>query len=86
MKPSRDAGRLSALAVNPNNRQASAARRTKLLAAFLGIDEDTWSNLMEATETMAFRLPSGVGLDSERAEALRIVRQMHEAAGLVSRS
>lgn len=86
MKPSRDAGRLSYLAMNPKNREASAARREKLLAAFLGLDEDTQADLLEAVETMAFRLTSGLGLDSERTEALRIVRQMHEAAGLVSRT
>ena len=83
MKPSRDAGRPSCLAMNPNNLQASAARRTKLLAVFLGLDEDTQADLLEAVETMAFRAS---GVDPERDEALRIVRQMHAAAGWESRS
>jgi len=82
MKPSADAGRPSCLAMNPNNLRASAARREKLLAAFLGLDEDTQADLLEATETMVFRAG---GVDSERDEARRIVRQMHAAAGWESR-
>jgi hypothetical protein len=78
MKPSADAGRPSCLAVNPNNRQASAARRTSLLAAFDSLDENTRADLLEAAETMAHRAS---GVDPERDEALRIIRQMYEAAG-----
>jgi hypothetical protein len=78
MKPSEDAGHPSCLAMNPRNLEASAARRAKLLAAFLGLDENTQADLLEAAETMAHRAS---GVDPERDEALRIIRQMYEAAG-----
>jgi hypothetical protein len=61
MRPSKGAGRPSLLAMNPRNREASAARRTKLLAAFDALDEDTRADLLEAVETMASRLTSGLG-------------------------
>ncbi len=78
MKPSKDAARASCLAINPDNLKASAARRTKLLAAFLALDENTQADLLEAVETMAHRAS---GVDPERDEALRIIRQMYVAAG-----
>lgn len=78
MKPSRDADRPSCLAMNPNNRAATAVRRTKLLEVFLALDEDTQADLLEAVETMAHRAS---GVDPERDEARRIIRQMYEAAG-----
>lgn len=80
MKPSADAGRASYLAMNPRNREASAARRTKLLAAFNALDEDTRADLLEAVEAVtatAGGYPDGV-------TARRIFRQMYAAAGLES--
>lgn len=82
MKPSADAGRLSSLAVNPRNREASAARRTRLLAAFESLDEDTRADLLEAVESMASR-PNG-GIPGH--EARRILSLMYAAAGWEKRS
>jgi hypothetical protein len=79
MKPGKGADRLSCLAMNPHNREASAARRVKLLAAFGTLDEDTQADLLEAVETMVFRARAGV--DSERDEARRIIEQIYKIAG-----
>jgi hypothetical protein len=78
MKPSAGASRPSCLAMNPRNREASAARRTRLLAAFSALDEDTRADLLEAVETIAFRAG---GTDLERDDARDIMRQMYAAAG-----
>ena len=79
MKPSKGADRPSLLAMNPRNREASAARRIKLLAAFLSLDEDTQADLLEAAETIAFRAQGGV--DFERDRAREIIRQVYAIAG-----
>lgn len=79
MRPAKDAGRPSCLAINPKNREASAARRTRLLAAFDSLDEDTRADLLEAAETIAFRQSGGV--DFERDDVRDIIRQAYEAAG-----
>jgi len=86
MKPSKSANRLSALAINPRNREASATRRAKLLTAFESLDEDTRADLLEAVETMASRLTPGLGLDSERDDARRIIKQVYEIAGWEAQS
>lgn len=77
MKPSAGASRPSLLAINPHNREASAARRTKLLAAFDSLDEDTRADLLEATESMAGRPMGGI----PGHEARRILSLMYAAAG-----
>lgn len=82
MGPSKDAGRPSALAMNPRNREASAARRAKLLAAFNSLDEDTRADLLEAIETIAFRATSPTNTESYKARG--IFRRMYDAAGLRS--
>jgi hypothetical protein len=79
MKPSAGAGRPSLLALNPRNREASAARREKLLAAFVSLPEDTQADLLEAVETIAFRAQDGV--DFERDNARDIMRQVYQVAG-----
>lgn len=81
MRASAGASRPSSLAINPRNPQTSAARRVKMLAAFDSLDEDTRADLLEAAETMASRLTPGLGLDSERDEARRIIAQIYAAAG-----
>jgi hypothetical protein len=83
MKPSADAGRPSLLAINPRNREASATRRVKLLAAFGSLDEDTRADLLEAIETIAGRAG---GADSVRDQARRILVQVYTAAGWAGRS
>jgi hypothetical protein len=80
MKPSAGAGRPSCLAVNPRNREASAARRVKLLAAFDALDEDTRADFLEAAETMALSSTPG-GVDNVRAHARTILRRLYAAAG-----
>jgi hypothetical protein len=72
------------LAINPRNREASAARRVKLLATFDSLDENTRADLLEAVETMAFRGTSGA--DAESTEARGILRRVYTAAGFESRS
>jgi hypothetical protein len=82
MKPSRGSDRPSLLALNPRNREASAARRVKLLAAFNSMDEDTMADLLEAAETIVFRAENGA--DAESREARGILRQIYTAAGFES--
>lgn len=79
MRGSAGSARPSVLAMNPNNVAASAARRERLLAAFLTLDEDTQADLLEAVETMAHRFSGGV--DFERDRAREIVSQVYAAAG-----
>jgi hypothetical protein len=79
MRPSEGADRPSLLALNPNNREASAARRVKLLAAFNSLDEDARADLLEAIETIAFRATSPANIESREARA--IMRQMYALAG-----
>jgi hypothetical protein len=79
MRASKGAGRPSLLALNPNNLEASAARRERLLAAFDSLDPDTRADLLEAVETIAFRARGGV--DFESSDARGILRQAWAAAG-----
>lgn len=79
MRPSKGAGRPSLLALNPHNLEASTARRTRLLAAFDSLDEDTRADLLEAVETMVHRASGGV--DSERDAARDVIRQAYAVAG-----
>jgi hypothetical protein len=79
MRASKGAGRPSLLALNPRNREASAARRARLLAAFDSLDEDTRADLLEAVETISFRAENGA--DAESAEARGVMRQVYAAAG-----
>jgi hypothetical protein len=79
MRASRGADRPSLLALNPRNPELSADRRTKLLAAFRSLDEDTQADLLELVETIAFRRSPGV--DNERSDARDIMRQVHQLAG-----
>lgn len=79
MKPSADAGRPSCLAMNPRNREASAARRTRLLAAFLSLDEDAQADLLEAAEGWVFRATPDTS--SERHRAREIIRRVYALAG-----
>jgi hypothetical protein len=81
MKPSKNAGRPSLLALNPRNREASASRRTLLLAAFNALPEDDRADLLEAAETLASRVSPGLGLDEERDEARRVIHLVYAAAG-----
>jgi hypothetical protein len=79
MRAGKGASRPSCLVMNPNNLEASAARRTRLLAAFDSLPEDIRANLLEAAETIAFRHSGGV--DFERDEVREIIAQTYEAAG-----
>jgi hypothetical protein len=79
MKPSKGADRPSLLALNPRNREASAGRRAKLLAAFDSLDEDTRADLLETAETIAFRAENGA--DAESRDVRDILRRMYAAAG-----
>ena len=79
MRASAGADRPSLLAVSPRNQELSAGRRVRLLAAFGSLDEDTRADFLEAAETMAFR--AGGGVDFQRDELRRIIRQVHAAAG-----
>lgn len=79
MRPSKGAGRPSLLALNPRNREMSAARRTRLLAAFLTLDEDTQADLLEAVESLVFN--AGLSVSLERDDARAIIRQVYRAAG-----
>jgi hypothetical protein len=81
MRASAAASRPSVLALNPRNREASAARRSKLLTAFNNLDEDARADLLEAAESMAWRLTPGLGLDTERDEARTILGRMYYLAG-----
>jgi hypothetical protein len=80
MKPSRDAGRPSCLAMNPNNREASAARRVKLLKAFDSLDENIRADLLEDIESLVFK--AGISISVERDDARDIIEQVYKAAGL----
>lgn len=79
MKPSKDAARPSALAINPHNREASARRRVKLLAAFDSLPEDTRADLLEAVESLVGTAQTGVNL--YRDDALEVIQQVYAAAG-----
>jgi len=78
MKHGKGADSLSALAVNPRNREASARRREKLLAAFLSLGEDTCADLLELVESIAFNAGDA---RIERDDARDIIRQVYTAAG-----
>lgn len=77
MGPSKDAGRPSALAMNPRNREASAARRAKLLAAFDSLDENTRADLLETVETLV----STCRMTTYLSDAQAVIRQIYAAAG-----
>jgi hypothetical protein len=79
MRPAADAGRPSCLAANPRNREASAARRERLLAAFDSLDVNTRADLLEAVESLAGA--AGSGVNPIRDEARRIIAQVYVAAG-----
>ena len=79
MKPSKGADRPSLLALNPRNREASAERRVRLLAAFDSLDEDARADLLEAAETIAFRAENGA--DAQSRGVRDILRRMYAAAG-----
>jgi hypothetical protein len=64
MEPSKGADRPSLLALNPRNREASAGRRARLLAAFDSLDEDARADLLEAAETIALRAENGADAQS----------------------
>jgi hypothetical protein len=82
MRAAKNASRPSCLVINPNNREASIARRIKLLAAFNSLDEDTRADLLEAVETVAFRASTDV--DFVRDDVRDIIRQAYTAAGWAS--
>lgn len=67
----------SVLALNPHNREASAARREKLLAAFDGLDVNTRADLLELVEAWVTAQP----IDQAKRDARAIIRQVYEAAG-----
>jgi hypothetical protein len=77
MKPSKNASRASCLVMNPRNREASAARREKLLAAFESLPEDTRADLLELVETWV----STGSSDPEKIQPRAIIRQMYAIAG-----
>jgi hypothetical protein len=79
MRAGKGADRPSALALNPRNREASIARRVKLLAAFDSLDEDTRADLLEAVESLVFN--AGLSVSLERDAARDIIRQLYQAAG-----
>ena len=79
MKPGEGADRPSVLAINPRNREASAARRVKLLAAFGSLSEDDRADLLEAVESITHLAHGGTG--TERDEARRVIHLMYVAAG-----
>jgi hypothetical protein len=64
--------------MNPRNREASAARRVKLLAAFNGLDEDTRADLLELAETIAFAAGDAY---MERSDLRDMYRELFAAAG-----
>lgn len=78
MRPGRGAGSPSCLALNPRNREASAGRRVKLLAAFDSLPEDDRADLLELVESMVGR---GAGDAGVMLEARRLVHQVYTAAG-----
>lgn len=78
MGPAAGGGNASCLVMNPRNREASAARRARLLAGFDSLPPDTRADLLEAAETMAHRAG---GVDAERDEARRIITLMYVTAG-----
>ena len=75
---SKDAGRPSSLAMNPRNREASAGRRARLLAAFRTLDDTTHADLLEAVESLA---GNARGADMYRDEARAIIHRVYAAAG-----
>jgi hypothetical protein len=54
MGPGPRAGQASCLAVEPDNRELSAARRALLLTAFRALDVNDQANLLELAESIAF--------------------------------
>jgi hypothetical protein len=80
VRPSKGADRPSLLAIQPRNRELSAARRVALLAAFDSLDEDTRADLLEAAETIARR--AGVScVDFEAADIREIITRVYRVAG-----
>jgi hypothetical protein len=79
MRHGKGADRPSALAMNPRNREASAARREQLLAAFLSLDENVQADLLEAVESLV--LNAGISVSLERDRAREIIRQVYAVAG-----
>ena len=77
MGPSKGASQPAVLALNPHNREASAARRAKLLAAFDSLDVNARADLLETAEHWA---TTGFA-DPDKTEARGIFRQMYAAAG-----
>ena len=76
--PGKHAAQPSALAMNPRNREASAARRARLLAAFDALPADTRADLIEAAETTAF-----TGYRDRETDDIRgIFGQLFALAGL----
>jgi hypothetical protein len=78
MNPGKGADWTSVLAINPRNREASAARRVKLLAAFEALDEDTRADLLELTEEIALNAGDA---RLERDDTRDIIRRMYALAG-----
>lgn len=74
--PAAGASRLSALAINPGNEQASAERRSRLLEAFDTLPPSVRADLLEAAETAAF-----TGTDPADRTARAIFRALYQAAG-----
>jgi hypothetical protein len=65
--------------MNPSNREASAARRAALLAAFDAQPADDRADLLEAVEKLA---ASAKGVDEARDEARAILARVYTLAGL----
>jgi hypothetical protein len=81
MRHGKGADRPSCLAMNPGNREASAARRTRLLAAFDALPEDTRADLLELVETVAFAAGEA---SLERSDLRDLTRRMYASAGFES--
>jgi hypothetical protein len=82
MGPSEEAGRPSCLVMNPRNREASAARREQLLAAFLALDVNDQADLLEAAESLAFAAAPGTSpYHGTRGKVCRAIGKMYAAAG-----
>lgn len=77
MRHSRGADRPSCLAMNPRNREASAARRVELLAAFDALPEDDRADLLELVESWA----STGFIDPDKREAGRLLNRLYVACG-----
>lgn len=78
MRHSKGADRPSCLVMNPRNREASAARRVKLLAAFDSLDCNVRADLLELIEQISQN--AGERLE-ERREARGIIKRIYEIAG-----